>query len=175
MTEQTLLIKNADFLCTMAMPYSHEVAAQTEIKGGGLFAKNGIIETVGTSDMLPDSADIVLDLTGHIVIPGMVNTHHHLFQNLTRAVQPAQNAPLFGWLQTLYPIWRHIGPTKSSLLAEIVSVMHLRTAHARLQRLRCAGSRHRVHRAPSPRKDCMRSIVRVCYHACLTLWPAGSS
>ena len=79
MTEQTLLIKNADFLCTMAMPYSHEVAAQTEIKGGGLFAKNGIIEAVGTSDMLPDSAEIVLDLTGHTVIPGMVNTHHHLF------------------------------------------------------------------------------------------------
>jgi len=110
MTDQTLLLKNADMLCTMAVPYHHEAASSTEIKGGGLFARNGIIEAVGTSDELPDSADIVLDLTGHIVIPGMVNTHHHLFQNLTRAVGPAQNAPLFGWLQTLYPIWRHIGP-----------------------------------------------------------------
>jgi len=110
MTDQTLLLKNADILCTMAVPYHHEAASSTEIKGGGLFARNGIIEAVGSSDELPDSADIVLDLTGHIVIPGMVNTHHHLFQNLTRAVGPAQNAPLFGWLQTLYPIWRHIGP-----------------------------------------------------------------
>jgi cytosine/adenosine deaminase-related metal-dependent hydrolase len=49
-------------------------------------------------------------MTGHVVIPGMVNTHHHLFQNLTRVVPPAQNAPLFGWLQTLYPVWSHLGP-----------------------------------------------------------------
>ena len=110
MTEQTLLIKNADILCTMAMAYSQETAHLTEIKQGGLFARGGVIEAVGTTDTLPDTADIVLDLTGHIVIPGMVNTHHHLFQNLTRAVPQAQNAPLFGWLQTLYPIWRNIGP-----------------------------------------------------------------
>ena len=49
-------------------------------------------------------------MTGHVVIPGMVNTHHHMFQNLTRAVPAAQNAPLFGWLQTLYPIWCNLGP-----------------------------------------------------------------
>ena len=110
MTEQTLLIKNADILCTMAMAYSQETAHLTEIIQGGLFARGGVIEAVGTTDTLPDTADIVLDLTGHIVIPGMVNTHHHLFQNLTRAVPQAQNAPLFGWLQTLYPIWRNIGP-----------------------------------------------------------------
>ncbi len=110
MTEQTLLIKNADILCTMAMAYSQETAHLTEIKQGGLFVRGGVIEAVGTTDTLPDTADIVLDLTGHIVIPGMVNTHHHLFQNLTRAVPQAQNAPLFGWLQTLYPIWRNIGP-----------------------------------------------------------------
>ena len=56
------------------------------------------------------TADHVIDLQGHVVIPGMVNTHHHMFQNLTRAVPAAQNAPLFGWLQTLYPIWCHLGP-----------------------------------------------------------------
>ena len=81
-----------------------------EIRGGGLFARDGVIEAVGAGDELPDDADIVLDMQGHVVIPGMVNTHHHLFQNLTRAVPAAQNAPLFGWLQTLYPIWSHIGP-----------------------------------------------------------------
>ena len=49
-------------------------------------------------------------MKGHVVIPGMVNTHHHLFQNLTRAVPAAQNSELFGWLKTLYPIWSNIGP-----------------------------------------------------------------
>ncbi len=84
--------------------------AGDEIRNGGLFARNGVIEAVGPSTNLPDDAKIVLDMRGHIVIPGMVNTHHHLFQNLTRAVPAAQNAPLFGWLQTLYPIWSHLGP-----------------------------------------------------------------
>ncbi|MEK9841090.1 MAG: 8-oxoguanine deaminase, partial [Paracoccaceae bacterium] len=52
----------------------------------------------------------IIDMKGHVVIPGMVNTHHHLFQNLTRAVPAAQNSELFGWLKTLYPIWSNIGP-----------------------------------------------------------------
>ncbi len=52
----------------------------------------------------------VIDMRGHIVIPGMVNTHHHLFQNLTRVIPAAQNKSLFGWLQTLYPIWQHLKP-----------------------------------------------------------------
>ena len=45
-----------------------------------------------------------------MVIPGMINTHHHLFQNLTRVIPDAQNKSLFGWLQTLYPIWQNLGP-----------------------------------------------------------------
>ena len=49
-------------------------------------------------------------MTGHVVIPGMVNTHHHLFQNLTRLIPEAQNESLFGWLQTLYPIWMNLEP-----------------------------------------------------------------
>ena len=110
MSGQTLLIKNADILCTMA-PNGHDNPNQVnEIQNGGLFARDGVIMQVAETSQLPTSADTVLDLTGHIVIPGMVNTHHHLFQNLTRAVPAAQNAPLFGWLQTLYPIWSHIGP-----------------------------------------------------------------
>jgi cytosine/adenosine deaminase-related metal-dependent hydrolase len=88
---------------------SHQVTG-AEITDGGVFARDGIIEKIGKSRELPRHADTVIDLSGHIVIPGMVNTHHHLFQNLTRVVPAAQNAPLFGWLQTLYPIWRHLGP-----------------------------------------------------------------
>ena len=69
-----------------------------------------MIEAVGETQDLPNTADMVIDMTGHVVIPGMVNTHHHMFQNSTRAVPAAQNAPLFGWLQTLYPIWCNLGP-----------------------------------------------------------------
>ena len=111
---ETLLLKNADLLCTMQPARDMTGRAGDdvgrEIPGGGLFARGGVIEAVGSSADLPDNADIVLDMQGHVVIPGMVNTHHHLFQNLTRAVPAAQNAPLFGWLQTLYPIWSNIGP-----------------------------------------------------------------
>ena len=109
MTSHTLLLKHADLLCTMA-DTSAEQPAGTEIRDAGLFARDGVIEHVGPTSSLPDNADQIIDMTGHVVIPGMVNTHHHLFQNLTRVVPPAQNAPLFGWLQTLYPVWSHLGP-----------------------------------------------------------------
>jgi cytosine/adenosine deaminase-related metal-dependent hydrolase len=59
---------------------------------------------------LPETADEVLDLTGHIVLPGLVNTHHHFYQTLTRAVPAAQEANLFNWLKTLYPIWARMTP-----------------------------------------------------------------
>ena len=110
MSDQTLLLKNADVLCTMAGPDGCKNNAKEEIKNGGLFARNGIIETVAESNSLPQTADTIIDMKGHVVIPGMVNTHHHLFQNLTRAVPAAQNSELFGWLKTLYPIWSNIGP-----------------------------------------------------------------
>ena len=108
MAETTLLLKNIDLLSTMAP--APEKPFGDEITQAGLFARNGIIEKVGKSSELPTIADTVIDLTGHVVIPGMVNTHHHMFQNLTRAVPAAQNAPLFGWLKTLYPIWSKLGP-----------------------------------------------------------------
>ena len=110
MSNQTLLIKNADVLCTMLEPQEYEKDTKGEITNGGLFARNGIIETVGESSSLPQIADTIIDMKGHVVIPGMVNTHHHLFQNLTRAVPAAQNSELFCWLKTLYPIWSNIGP-----------------------------------------------------------------
>ena len=108
MNGSTLLLKNADLLCTMASSEANSFGE--EITQASVFARNGIIEQVGKSYELPKTADHVIDLSGHVVIPGMINTHHHMFQNLTRAVPAAQNAPLFGWLQTLYPIWCHLGP-----------------------------------------------------------------
>ncbi len=81
-----------------------------EFPDGGLFARDGFIEQVGPTAGLPATADEVLDLRGHVVLPGLVNTHHHFYQTLTRVVPAAQNANLFGWLKTLYPIWARITP-----------------------------------------------------------------
>jgi 8-oxoguanine deaminase len=94
----TLLLKHAQLLVTMD-------ASRREIADGGLFARDGWIEQVGPTAALPDRADTVLNLAGHVVIPGLINTHHHLYQTLTRAVPSAQDADLFHWLKTLYPIW----------------------------------------------------------------------
>jgi 8-oxoguanine deaminase len=98
----TLLIKNA-YILTMD---DH----QREIPDGGLFIRDGFIEQVGPTNELPSTADEVVDLTGYIVLPGLVNTHHHFYQTLTRAVPAAQDANLFNWLTTLYPIWARLQP-----------------------------------------------------------------
>jgi len=83
---------------------------QTEIPNGGIFIRDGIIEKIGQASELPNTADEILDLKNHVVVPGLVNTHHHFYQTLTRAVPAAQNANLFNWLKTLYPIWAKIQP-----------------------------------------------------------------
>jgi cytosine/adenosine deaminase-related metal-dependent hydrolase len=109
----TLLIRNADVIVTMD-------TTRREIAGGDLIARNGVIETVGPSAMLPRDADEVIDAAGCVVTPGLINTHHHMYQNLTRAVPAGQDALLFGWLQSLYPIWARIGPEEirvSTLIA----------------------------------------------------------
>jgi len=99
----TLLVKNATLLVTMD-------SARRELAGGGLFIRDGFIEAVSRSADLPQSADAILDLHGCLVLPGLVNTHHHFYQTLTRAVPAAQNANLFNWLKTLYPIWANMTP-----------------------------------------------------------------
>ncbi len=95
----TLLAKNAQLLITMD-------DRRREIAGGGLFVRDNVIEAIGPGDTLPDTADTVLDLSGHVVLPGLINTHHHLYQSLTRVI--AQDADLFTWLKTLYPIWANL-------------------------------------------------------------------
>ena len=84
---KTMLVKNAQVLATMD-------ASRREIEDGGLFIRDGFIEQVGLTADLPQTADEVLDLSGHVVMPGMVNTHHHFYQTLTRAVPAAQDANL---------------------------------------------------------------------------------
>ncbi|MFW5713114.1 MAG: 8-oxoguanine deaminase [Brevefilum sp.] len=99
----TLLIKNIDILVTMD-------DQRRELENASIFIKNGFIGAIGNPNDLPSSADEVLDLSGHIVFPGFINTHHHFYQTLTRAVPKAQNANLFNWLVTLYPIWARLTP-----------------------------------------------------------------
>jgi cytosine/adenosine deaminase-related metal-dependent hydrolase len=81
-----------------------------EIPDGGLLINDGFVSEVGRTDDLPDHADEVLDLSDHIVLPGLINTHHHFYQTLTRVIPAAQNANLFNWLKTLYPIWGRMTP-----------------------------------------------------------------
>lgn len=99
----TLLIKHADWLVTMD-------AGRREIPDAGLYVEDNRIVAVGPTAALPETADEVLDLRGHIVLPGLINTHHHMYQSLTRAVPAAQNAELFSWLRALYPIWARLTP-----------------------------------------------------------------
>lgn len=97
----TLLIRNARLLVTMD-------EQRREIAGGGVFVRDNVIEAVGPSADLPTSAEEVIDAHDQIVIPGLVNTHHHMYQTLTRAL--VQDNELFGWLQGLYPIWANLTP-----------------------------------------------------------------
>ncbi|MEO8125344.1 MAG: 8-oxoguanine deaminase [Burkholderiales bacterium] len=99
----TLLIRNARLLVTMD-------AARREIADGAVFVRDNVIESVGASVGLPSTADEVIDARDQIVIPGLVNTHHHMYQTLTRVIPAAQDCELFKWLQTLYPIWAGLTP-----------------------------------------------------------------
>ncbi len=99
----TLLLQHADVLVTMD-------TARREIRDGALFVRDNVIEVVGSTDTLPTTADHVIDARGMVVLPGLVNTHHHLYQTLTRAIPAAQDADLFHWLKTLYPIWAELTP-----------------------------------------------------------------
>jgi len=96
----TVLIKNADVLVTMD-------GARREISQGDVLLDDGVIAAVGAG---LGPAEEIIDASGCVVTPGLINTHHHLFQSLTRAVPGGQDALLFGWLKTLYPIWARMGP-----------------------------------------------------------------
>jgi 8-oxoguanine deaminase len=94
----TLLLQHANLLLTMD-------PSRLRIADGGVFVRDGVIEAVGPTSDLPQSAGRVIDAHGLLVMPGLVNTHHHLYQTLTRALPAAQDAELFDWLKALYPIW----------------------------------------------------------------------
>ncbi len=104
-----ILIKNADTILTMDDDRS-------ELSGADLLIRDGQIARIGHE--LSTTGEIH-DATGCVVTPGLVNTHHHLYQSLTRAVPGGQDALLFGWLKTLYPIWARFGPEEMFTSAQI--------------------------------------------------------
>ena len=81
-------------------------AERREIADGWVSIADGLIHSVGQGE--PPTGDQVVDASGCLVTPGLINAHHHLFQNLTRAFPPMTDKPLFGWLQSLYPLWAAI-------------------------------------------------------------------
>ena len=99
----TLLIHNAHTIATLN-------DAGDEFRNASVFVRGNTIEAIGPAAQLPSSADRVIDAQHHVVIPGMVNTHHHMSQSLTRAIPGVQNAELFSWLTGLYPIWAGLQP-----------------------------------------------------------------
>ncbi|MDO6587537.1 8-oxoguanine deaminase [Salipiger sp. 1_MG-2023] len=102
-----ILIRNAWNILTMD-------DAGSELDGADMILRDGIIAEIG-SDLVSEGE--VVDASRCLVTPGLVNTHHHLYQTLTRAVPGAQDALLFGWLQTLYPIWARFGPEEMRISA----------------------------------------------------------
>lgn len=104
------LIRNADCIVTMD-------DARRELHGADIRLRDGVFAEIGEG-LAKGSAEIV-EAQGCLVTPGLVNTHHHLSQTLTRAVPGAQDALLFGWLQTLYPIWARFGPDEMRVSAQI--------------------------------------------------------
>jgi len=105
-----LLIRNADVVVTMN-------ATRDELSGADVHIRDGVIAAVGSGLSAPGAE--VIDAVGCVVTPGLVNTHHHLYQTLTRAVPGGQDALLFGWLKTLYPIWARFGPEEVFTSAQV--------------------------------------------------------
>jgi len=99
----TLLIRNADCIATLD-------DTRRELPNASILVRDGVIEAIGPAAGLPPLADEVIDATGHLVVPGLVNTHHHMYQSLTRAIPQVQDAELFSWLRGLYPIWAGLTP-----------------------------------------------------------------
>ena len=106
---KTWIIKNAHTILTMD-------DTRRELNGHDILLRDGVIAEIGENLSIPEGAEIV-DAQNAVVTPGLVNTHHHLYQSLTRAVPGGQDALLFGWLQTLYPIWAGFGPEEMRVSA----------------------------------------------------------
>ncbi len=108
----TLLIRHADLLVTMD-------DADTRIPDGAIYAVDNVIQQVGPTTDLPDTADTVVEARDRVILPGLVNTHHHFYQTLTRNLPAAQDADLFTWLRVHYPIWAGLTPDAIAISTKV--------------------------------------------------------
>ncbi len=108
-TANETLIRNAQLVLSMDDQSRELPNCDIRIQGGVIAEVGQGLQSEGT----------VLDAKGCLITPGLVNTHHHLYQSLTRAVPGGQDALLFGWLQTLYPIWSRFGPEEMYVSAQV--------------------------------------------------------
>jgi cytosine/adenosine deaminase-related metal-dependent hydrolase len=109
---KSMLVKNAAVLVTMDK-------TRREIKDGGLYIEDGVIKQVESSDKLPKTAEVVLDMKGQLVLPGLVNTHQHLYQHLTRVAPACQDGNVWNWLRVLYPMWARMTPDSERLAVQV--------------------------------------------------------
>jgi 8-oxoguanine deaminase len=87
---------------------------------GGLVIDGGlIVETLALGQQPSQPCENVFDASAHVLLPGLINTHHHFYQTLTRAWGPVVNQPLFPWLKTLYPVWARLTPEKLALASKV--------------------------------------------------------
>ena len=100
---RTLLVRDARLVATLD-------DARREIPDASVLVRGNLVEAVGPASELPRGADEVVDARGHLVVPGLVNAHHHMYQSLTRALPAVQDAELFSWLRGLYPLWARLTP-----------------------------------------------------------------
>ena len=112
MAGKGIWIRNAGIVATMD-------ASGSELSGADILAEEGRITGVGTGGPPDPNRWEVIDASGCVVTPALINTHHHLFQTLTRAVPASQDALLFGWLQALYPIWARMRPEDMFVSAQV--------------------------------------------------------
>lgn len=120
----TLLIHNARAVATFdTATFDNADPAQfTELRNASIYIEGNRIAFIGTTADLPPhalQADELIDAQRHLVTPGLVNTHHHMYQSLTRAIPEVQNAELFGWLRGLYPIWAGLTPEMAQVSTQI--------------------------------------------------------
>ena len=98
---------------------------------GGLVIEDGrITEVLGAGQQPSTPCKQTFDAREHVLLPGLINTHHHFYQTLTRAWAPVVNQPLFPWLKTLYPVWARLTPEKLALASKVA----LRRCASRLSR-----------------------------------------
>jgi 8-oxoguanine deaminase len=161
---RTLLLTNATLVATMD-------DVRREIIGGGVFIRGHVIEAVGLPAELPARADETIDCRGKVVLPGLVNTHHHFFQTLTRALPAAQDAELFAWLSVLYPVWSRITPEMLNVSATI--------AMAELIRSGCTTSSDHLYLYPNGGRldDTIDAAMAIGlrFHACRGAMSVGES